>query len=156
MMGLSALSEGICSAVSLQEALKAMAMRDREFSKHTQSSALPHTFLTPRETGAGCWKWGNEKGMDGILVPNSLHCARHTDTSGFRVQISSQTLSHFWHHRQEGNFSLGKQLLEAFLARCWLLLAFVLQQLSQQVPGELWEMPCNFVLCEAPHRNIWP
>lgn len=113
---------------------KAMGTRDRKFSKHTQSSALSHTLLTlpcQGDRGAGCWKWGNKKGIDGRLVPNSLHSARHTDTSGFRVQLSSQTRSCFWRHRQQGNFSLGKQLLETLLARCWLLLAFVLQQLSQ-------------------------
>lgn len=111
---------------------KAMGIRSRKFSKHTQSSTLSHTFLTCQgDRGAGCWKWGNKKGIDGILVPSFLHCARHTDIWGFRVQTSFQTLSCFWHHRQEGNFSLGKQLLVALLARCWLLLAFVLQQLSQ-------------------------
>lgn len=103
---------------------KALGIRDRKFSKHTQSSALSHTFLTlpcQGDRGAGCWKWGNKKGIDGRLVANSLHCARHTDTSGFRAQISPQRHSRFWHQRQLGNFSLGKQLLETLLARYWLL-----------------------------------
>jgi len=37
-----------------------------------------------------------------------------------------------------------------------LLLAFVFQQLSQQAPWEVWEMPCNYALYDAPQRHIWP
>lgn len=125
---MSALGKDILNTVSLQEAFnrnyfKSHGNKGQEaFQAYPKLSTVPHLLNTPMPGSqrCSCWKWGNKKGMDWSPVPYNV---QGTLTLGFRVLISSKA-SWFWHHRQEGNFSLGKQVLETLLANCCWHLSF--------------------------------
>lgn len=163
-MGFSCLSKDILNAMSLQEALKSHRNKEREvFQMHRNLATFPHPLGThvpgrhrcrPVETG----KQEGERRQIDPKPPLHWYQARlhlrfqGTDLTSdvlLLLEVSGTAGS-------RGTFFLGTQWFEISLARRWLLLAFVLQQLSQQAPWEVGEMSCNYVLYDAPQRNIWP